>query len=310
MRSTHTTKKRKISHFSVLLSIIFALVLATGCSTFVTQPDEDTTNDETSSYNDATITLYRSGMFTMPEYARQNITITHEGIVTQYSHYNGTLTKREEITFSGDEYESILDSLESAKFFDMKAAYNSEVPVADVGFGVITVTTPAQSKSVRIDPFIQQGYPENVQKVIIAIQEAHYGEQELPADEPIEEVFKLQYQPMQCESTPWQEWYASGEIQFIQEPTQEELVEAYYNISGVTQLQQEMVCEACSVCPVGDYYVVSVTEYDANRLAELGWYRRIEPIACTMEAKICPDGSAVGRNGSNNCEFDPCPLES
>ncbi|OGZ46153.1 MAG: hypothetical protein A3C84_05040 [Candidatus Ryanbacteria bacterium RIFCSPHIGHO2_02_FULL_48_12] len=29
---------------------------------------------------------------------------------------------------------------------------------------------------------------------------------------------------------------------------------------------------------------------------------------CTMEAKICPDGSAVGRSGPN-CEFTPCPLE-
>lgn len=28
--------------------------------------------------------------------------------------------------------------------------------------------------------------------------------------------------------------------------------------------------------------------------------------ACTMEAKICPDGSAVGRSGPK-CEFDPCP---
>jgi hypothetical protein len=27
---------------------------------------------------------------------------------------------------------------------------------------------------------------------------------------------------------------------------------------------------------------------------------------CTMEAKICPDGSAVGRTGQN-CEFAPCP---
>lgn len=33
-----------------------------------------------------------------------------------------------------------------------------------------------------------------------------------------------------------------------------------------------------------------------------------EPIACTMEAKICPDGSAVGRTGPN-CEFAPCPGE-
>lgn len=28
--------------------------------------------------------------------------------------------------------------------------------------------------------------------------------------------------------------------------------------------------------------------------------------ACTMEAKICPDGSSVGRTGPN-CEFSPCP---
>jgi len=28
--------------------------------------------------------------------------------------------------------------------------------------------------------------------------------------------------------------------------------------------------------------------------------------ACTMEAKICPDGSAVGRSGPN-CEFAACP---
>jgi len=31
-------------------------------------------------------------------------------------------------------------------------------------------------------------------------------------------------------------------------------------------------------------------------------------VACTMEAKICPDGSTVGRSGPN-CEFDPCPGE-
>jgi len=34
-----------------------------------------------------------------------------------------------------------------------------------------------------------------------------------------------------------------------------------------------------------------------------------EQIACTMEAKLCPDGSAVGRSGPN-CEFSPCPEEA
>lgn len=31
-----------------------------------------------------------------------------------------------------------------------------------------------------------------------------------------------------------------------------------------------------------------------------------KPVACTMEAKLCPDGSAVGRTGPK-CEFAPCP---
>ena len=34
-----------------------------------------------------------------------------------------------------------------------------------------------------------------------------------------------------------------------------------------------------------------------------------EPVACTEEAKICADGSAVGRTGPN-CEFAPCPGET
>jgi hypothetical protein len=34
-----------------------------------------------------------------------------------------------------------------------------------------------------------------------------------------------------------------------------------------------------------------------------------QPVACTEEAKVCPDGSAVGR-GPPNCEFAPCPPES
>ncbi len=30
------------------------------------------------------------------------------------------------------------------------------------------------------------------------------------------------------------------------------------------------------------------------------------PVACTMEARMCPDGSSVGRTGPN-CEFEACP---
>jgi hypothetical protein len=34
-----------------------------------------------------------------------------------------------------------------------------------------------------------------------------------------------------------------------------------------------------------------------------------EPVACTMDAKLCPDGSYVGRVGPN-CEFKECPAST
>lgn len=36
--------------------------------------------------------------------------------------------------------------------------------------------------------------------------------------------------------------------------------------------------------------------------------RAEEPVMCTMEAKLCPDGSYVSRTGPH-CEFAPCPGE-
>lgn len=39
------------------------------------------------------------------------------------------------------------------------------------------------------------------------------------------------------------------------------------------------------------------------------FYRTSAPKACTTEAKICPDGTAVSRTGPE-CEFAQCPLAS
>lgn len=36
-------------------------------------------------------------------------------------------------------------------------------------------------------------------------------------------------------------------------------------------------------------------------------YPKPVPVACTADAKICPDGSSVGRNPDNGCEFYDCP---
>lgn len=59
---------------------------------------------------------------------------------------------------------------------------------------------------------------------------------------------------------------------------------------------------------------IAVAALGVLALAALVGYRensltirdRRPAVACTMEAKICPDGTAVGRQGPN-CEFAPCP---
>lgn len=49
-------------------------------------------------------------------------------------------------------------------------------------------------------------------------------------------------------------------------------------------------------------------------IAGIYWYVKantdteVEQVACTMDAKLCPDGSYVGRIGPN-CEFAMCPGE-
>ncbi len=32
-----------------------------------------------------------------------------------------------------------------------------------------------------------------------------------------------------------------------------------------------------------------------------------DQIFCAQDAKECPDGTFVGRDPKNNCEFEPCP---
>lgn len=61
-----------------------------------------------------------------------------------------------------------------------------------------------------------------------------------------------------------------------------------------------------------DIISAQTKEIDMMKTWEKTWFQPItddhdtSQVACTMDAKICPDGSAVGRQGPH-CEFAPCP---
>ncbi|WMW25000.1 hypothetical protein RE474_13100 [Methanolobus sediminis] len=84
----------------------------------------------------------------------------------------------------------------------------------------------------------------------------------------LEKTVTMKSQEMNCSQTPWQTWYADGNINFFKEPTEEELVIAYfgtvYNIE-VSDLSQTSLDDGnCQ-------YTIKVKESAVETLTEMGW---------------------------------------
>ena len=78
----------------------------------------------------------------------------------------------------------------------------------------------------------------------------------------------LRYPNVLCNETPWEKWYAEGNIQFFKAPTGSELIIAYYsNVYGieVTDIAQDTVDSGqCS-------YTLKVVPADAEVMKDMGW---------------------------------------
>ncbi|KYC51101.1 MAG: hypothetical protein AMQ74_01170 [Candidatus Methanofastidiosum methylothiophilum] len=88
----------------------------------------------------------------------------------------------------------------------------------------------------------------------------------------------MKFQPMQCEQTPWEKWYADGNIQFVKAPTDSELIVAYYSnvykieLTEVKKVESgNAVCEACGVCPTSYYFSAKVKSSNLAKMTELKW---------------------------------------
>lgn len=93
-------------------------------------------------------------------------------------------------------------------------------------------------------------------------------------------LINMKFQPMQCEETPWEKWYAEGNIQFIKAPTDSELIIAYYGnvykieLTEVKKVETgNAVCEACNICPQSYYFSAKVKSSDSAKMTESKWVK-------------------------------------
>lgn len=132
----------------------------------------------------------------------------------------------------------------------------------------------------------------------------------------------LSFEPKQCGTNEWEQWLAERDSNLpegamektFNHSSEKSVVSAWleikYDITAydyASRQVSEIVCMSCS-CPRGDEIAVLVDSSNSGKMEAMGW-KKIEGVACTEEAKLCPDGSGVGRQAPF-CQFAPCPQAS
>ena len=128
-------------------------------------------------------------------------------------------------------------------------------------------------------------------------------------------------EPKQCMSNPWDTWEAEKISELSESgiliekadnagPVIRAWLTEVFNIQTFDSVVKRVsydICNSCS-CSTGEMVAVLVNASDSQKLISLG-FTKMSPIACTLEAKICSDGSAVGRTAPF-CEFSACPVDN
>ncbi|MCH7902599.1 hypothetical protein IIC68_02485 [archaeon] len=117
-------------------------------------------------------------------------------------------------------------------------------------------------------------------------------------------------EPIQCRNNAWEQWAAENIPSKKQQPEKYIVAQWFEKVHGIEVLdfasreKYEVVCDACD-CPRGDEIAVLVNSSNSGKMQELG-FTAMGNIACTEDARLCPDGSGVGRQAPF-CEFAECP---
>lgn len=248
-----------------IITILLLLLAIGGCSTAVNNG-----NEIKNSLENTTIILERGHMFTMQEYSFQRYTITNEGIKYETFYPNMTQSGGSFVKFENNEYQTLIDTLKQNKYSELKSNYTTEIMVADIGYGMLKIQTAFGEKNIKIDPYITEGNPQNIQNIMETLQNVT-----MLAKDPISHTTLLQYQGKQCEDEPWQTWYANGNINFIKAPTDIELITAYYSSKDIELLniskEETTTCEACNICLSSTTYTTEVYNYALDEMLNGGW---------------------------------------
>ena len=139
----------------IIFMLVFTLTFITACSV---------ENTETGSENqEEKVVLERYGMFTLQEYQFQKTTITNTSITFETFDSNMNRTGITNSSISQEQYNKLINNFDN--FTTLDKQYNSQINIADIGAGNITY----QGYEIKIDPYTQRGNPQEIAKIITAL---------------------------------------------------------------------------------------------------------------------------------------------
>jgi hypothetical protein len=253
------------------ITAVLMLVMIVGCTTNQQVPTNPISKNISTveDWNTAQIYFKTYGGFINPDYAVREFTINKDKIVFEVKSTSGIVKQHLEKNLTKEQFGKITKVFLDNTYFDFDSKYSmqSTVRIADIGNAQLMVTTNLRNKTVDFIPYYREGLPSEVKAVLESLDPLFAAVQDLPPIQPkrpanetntsLSTIF-ISMEPKQCQELAWQKWYSEGHIQFIKEPTEEQLITTYYaqvyniTVSNVKkEITSEVVCEACGVCPSG-----------------------------------------------------------
>ncbi len=117
--------------------------------------------------NSAFIELSSYGGFTPEDHAKEQLRVQIGKVTLRIFAYNGTLMNEIVKPISDEQFGSLLDSFEKAKFFSLKPVYMTPdgQAVMDAGVGEFTLTIDGKTKTVKVDPYMESAMPAPLREI-------------------------------------------------------------------------------------------------------------------------------------------------
>lgn len=157
---------------AIVITLVLLAIIAAGCQ--VQEPQQQ---------DDAVVEFRTYGGFTPPEFERQELRV-EKGLLT-YTIFDrsGNQVSQSQGTITDKEYQEVIKAFADARFMTLSDSYGEGQIVTDAGTAEISYSNGTASKTVKVEPYVEEAMPRNLQDISKLMLRLIAKATEMPAEE-------------------------------------------------------------------------------------------------------------------------------